>query len=63
MTMQRRTFDPSFKLEVVRMITEQGLSISYITQTIDIGVPQSIAGWNSKRPSNKASQTLATVDG
>jgi len=38
MTKQRRTFDPNFKLEVVRMITEQGLSISHVSQTMDIGV-------------------------
>ena len=38
MTRQRRNFDPSFKLEIVRMITEQGLSISHVSQTMDIGV-------------------------
>ena len=38
MTRQRRNFDPSFKLEVVRMTTEQGLSISPVSQTMDIGV-------------------------
>ncbi|AWL03018.1 transposase [Massilia oculi] len=38
MIRQRRNFDPSFKLEVVRMITEQGLSISHVSQTMDIGV-------------------------
>ena len=37
MTRQRRNFDPSFKLEVVRMIKEQGLSISHVSQTMDIG--------------------------
>jgi transposase len=38
MTRQRRTFDPSFKLGVVRINTEQGLSISHVSQTMDIGV-------------------------
>jgi len=38
MTRQRRSFDPSFKLEVVRMIEEQGLSISHASQSMDIGV-------------------------
>jgi transposase len=38
MTRQRRNFDPSFKLEVVRIIKEQGLSISHVSQTMDIGV-------------------------
>jgi len=38
MTRQRRNFDPSFKLEVVRMIPEQGLSISHVSQTMNISV-------------------------
>jgi transposase len=38
MTRQRRNFDRSFKLEVARMIREQGLSISHVSQTMDIGV-------------------------
>jgi transposase len=59
MTRQCRNFDPSFKLEVVRMITEQGLSISHVSQTWILALPQSVAGWNSTRPSNKASQALA----
>lgn len=37
MTRQRRNFDPSFKLEVVLMIKEQGLSVSNVSQTMDIG--------------------------
>ena len=37
MTRQRRNFDTSFKLEVVRMIKEQGLSVSNVSQTMDIG--------------------------
>jgi transposase len=38
MTRQRHNFDPSFKLEIVRIITERGLSISHVRQTMDIGV-------------------------
>jgi transposase len=37
MTRQRRNFDPSFKLEFVRMITEQGLRILHVSQSMDIG--------------------------
>lgn len=37
MARQRRTFDPSLKLEVVRMIKEQGLSVLHVSQTMDIG--------------------------
>jgi transposase len=38
MIRQRSNLDPAFKLEVVRMITGQGLSISHVSQTMDIGV-------------------------
>jgi len=31
MTRQRRKFDTSLKLEVVRMIKEQGLSVQHVT--------------------------------
>lgn len=37
MVKQRRNFDPSFKLEIVRMIKEQGLSITHVSETMDIG--------------------------
>ncbi|MXS79370.1 transposase [Nitrosomonas sp. GH22] len=32
MKKQRRQFDTSFKLEIVRMIKEQGLSIAHISE-------------------------------
>ena len=37
MKKQRRQFDTSFKLEIVRMIKEQGLSISQISESMSIG--------------------------
>ena len=37
MTRNRRTFDASFKLEVVKMIRDQGLSISQICQDMNLG--------------------------
>ena len=37
MTRERRTFDSSFKLEVVRMIKEQGMSFAQVSQTMNIG--------------------------
>lgn len=37
MTRQRKKFDTSLKLEVVRMIKEQGLSIQHVSQSMDIG--------------------------
>ena len=37
MARQRKTFDSSLKLEVVRMVKEQGLSIQHVSQSMDIG--------------------------
>jgi transposase len=34
---QRRHFDVSFKLEVVRMVKDQGLSITQVGQTMSLG--------------------------
>ena len=34
MARQRKTFDPSLKLEVVRMIKEQGLSVQNVSETM-----------------------------
>jgi transposase len=37
MARQRKKFDTSLKLEVVRMIKEQGLSVQHVSQSMDIG--------------------------
>lgn len=37
MTRQRRSFDPSFKLEVVKMVKEQGLSVQHVSESMSIG--------------------------
>lgn len=37
MKKQRRTIDSSLKLEAVRMVNEQGLSVRHVSQSIDIG--------------------------
>jgi transposase len=37
MRKQRKTIDPSVKLEVVRMVKEQGLSVRHVSQSIDVG--------------------------
>lgn len=44
MARQRKTFDPSLKLEVVRMIKEQGLSVQHVSQSMNIG-PTAIRRW------------------
>ena len=44
MARKRKTFDPSLKLEVVRMIKEQGLSVQNVSETMSIG-PTAIRRW------------------
>jgi transposase len=44
MARQRKTFDTSLKLEVVRMIKEQGLSVQNVSETMNIG-PTAIRRW------------------
>jgi transposase len=36
-TRKRRTFDPSLKLEVVRLINEQGQSVQNVSESMGIG--------------------------
>lgn len=44
MTRQRRNFDLSFKLEIVKMIKEQGLSVQHVCQSMGIG-PTAVRRW------------------
>jgi transposase len=44
MERQRRVFDTRFKLEVVRMIKDQGLSVRNVSETMGIG-PTAIRRW------------------
>jgi transposase len=44
MTRQRRKFDSNLKLEVVRMITDQGFSVQNVSETMSIG-PTAIRRW------------------
>jgi len=37
MTRQRRKFDASFKLEVVKMVRDQGLSVAEVCHSMGIG--------------------------
>ena len=36
-TRKRKTFDPSLKLEVFRMVKDQGLSVQNVSESMDIG--------------------------
>ena len=44
MTRKRRTFDAGFKLEVVKMVQEQGLSVAQVCQSTGLG-PTAIRRW------------------
>lgn len=44
MARKRRNFDPSFKLEVVKMVKEQGLSVQHVSESMGIG-PTAIRRW------------------
>lgn len=55
MTRQRRNFDPSFKLEVVKMIKEQGLSVQHVCQSMGIG-PTAIRRWLEQYDAEQAGQ-------
>lgn len=37
MTRRRRQFDASFKLEVVRMVRDQGLSVNEVCRSMELG--------------------------
>ncbi|WP_291991595.1 transposase [Candidatus Accumulibacter sp. ACC003] len=37
MSQQRKTFDPSFKLQVVQLIKEQGLSVAQVCRDMSLG--------------------------
>ena len=44
MTRQRKRFDTSLKLEVMRMSKEQGLSVQHVSENMGIG-PTAIRRW------------------
>ena len=44
MTRKRRTFDASFKLQVVQMVREQGLSIGQVCRDMDL-VESAVRRW------------------
>jgi transposase len=52
---KRRTFDPSLKLEVVRMITEQGLSVQNVSESMSIG-QTAIRRWLKQHGTDQSGQ-------
>lgn len=55
MDKQRRQFDAGFKLEVVRMVKDQGLSVSQVSQTMSLG-ESAIRRWIRQYESELAGQ-------
>jgi transposase len=55
MTRQRRSFDPGFKLEVVKMIQEQGLSVGHVSESMSIGT-SAIRRWVAQYAAGQAGQ-------
>ncbi|HCE10451.1 MAG TPA: hypothetical protein DEQ40_17975 [Oxalobacteraceae bacterium] len=59
MTRQRRKFDTIFKLDVVRMIKEQGLSVQHASESMNLVRVRSDAGRRNMKPSKVGSVASA----
>ena len=55
MTRQRRSFDPGFKLEVVKMIKEQGLSVGHVSDSMSIGT-SAVRRWVAQYAAEQSGQ-------
>ena len=55
MTRQRRSFDPGFKLDVVKMIKEQGLSVGHVSESMSIGT-SAIRRWVAQYAAEQSGQ-------
>ena len=56
MKKQRRTFNAAFKLQVVRMIVDQGLTVSQVCQDMDLG-ETAVRRWISQYDAEKQGQS------
>ena len=54
-TRKRKTFDPSLKLEVVRMINEQGQSVKNVSESMSIGTT-AIRRWLAQYGAERSGQ-------
>ena len=55
MATQRKRFDVSLKLEVVRMIKDQGLSVRHVSESMGIG-PTAIRRWLEQYDAEQSGQ-------
>ncbi|MFM0642677.1 transposase, partial [Paraburkholderia metrosideri] len=53
MTRRRRQFDTSFKLEVVRMVRDQGLSVGEVCRSMDL-VDTAVRRWVAQYDAERA---------
>lgn len=56
MTRKRRTFDSAFKLQVVQMIKEQGLSVGQVCRDMDLG-ETAVRRWMAQLDAEQAGQS------
>jgi transposase len=56
MTQKRREFDASFKLQVVKMIKDQGLSVSQVCEDMKIG-ETAVRRWLTQVTAEQSGQT------
>lgn len=52
----RRHFDATFKLQVVRMIREEGPSVGQVFRDLDLTDSAYATGWPSTTPNNEESR-------
>jgi transposase len=55
MTRQRRSFDPGFKLEIVKIIKEQGLSVGHVSESMSIDT-SAIRRWVAQYAAEQSGQ-------
>lgn len=56
MTDKRRTFDDSFKLEVVKMVKDQGLSVAQVCRDLNVG-ETAVRRWIQQYEAEQLGQT------
>lgn len=56
MTKKRRAFDDSFKLQVVKMVKDQGLTVSQVCQDLNIG-ETAVRRWLQQYEAEQLGQT------
>lgn len=65
MTRKRRTFDSTFKLQVVQMIKEQGLSVRQVCRDMDLGettVRRWVAQFDAEQAGHSETGTPLTAE-